>query len=187
MVEIEHLARKAYHSSMALPSNLLLQWYKRNPSMWWLAKENNRLVGYMCAIPLKNEAFRKTLRQEFNESTDITIDDIRTWNDGFDSNYAIYLCSMVVDPDFRTRSDLPICRTLAKYFFESLLSYGKNGSIVKEWSGLAVSEAGRHLSQNYFDLTFVTSDLQNNTIGYAKTNTEHQEELLQRIQQKSLS
>lgn len=61
MTEIEHLARKAYPSSIILPSNLLLQWYKRNPSMCWLAEENNRRIGYMCAVPLKNEVFRKIL------------------------------------------------------------------------------------------------------------------------------
>ena len=184
MTDIERLARKVYQSSNVLPSNLLFRWYQCNPSMWWLAKENNHLIGYMCAIPLKNEAFRKTLEQEFNESTSITNDDIRRWNDDCDSDYSIYMCSIVVDPDFRKHSNLPVCRLLIKNFLKSLLSYGNNGSIVKQWSGMAVSEVGAHISQNYFDLTCVNHDMHDNKIWYGTTNITHQRELLERIRSK---
>ena len=183
MIDIESLAKKVYQPSVVLSSDLLFRWYRCNPLMWWFAKENNRLIGYMSAIPLNHKAFLKTLQPEFDEVTNIADDDIRVWNDGVDKNYSLYICSMVVDPDYQKRADVPVYRLIVKHFLESLLSYGKNGSIVTEWSGVAVSEVGCHILKNYFDLTCLTDD-EHNSIWHGKTNNEHQEQLLQRILQR---
>ncbi|UJR18236.1 hypothetical protein I4U23_005136 [Adineta vaga] len=184
MNEIESLAKKVYQSSIVLSSNLLFQWYQFNPFMWWLAKDNNHLIGYISVIPLKQDAFLKTLQPEFDERTHITNDDMRSWNDGINKNYSIHICSMVVDPDYQKRPNLPVYRLLVKYFLESLLSYGKNQSIVTEWSGVAVSEVGCYLLEKYFDLTLINRDNHNNCIFYGKTNIEHQQELLHRLLQR---
>ncbi|CAF1297288.1 unnamed protein product [Adineta steineri] len=181
MIDIESLAKKVYQSSMVLSSDLLYRWYQLNPFMWWVARDNHRLIGYISVIPLKHEAFLKSLQPEFNEYIDITDDDIRIWNDGFDKNYSLYICSMVVDPEYRQRTDLPIYRLLVKSFFESILFYGKNGSVVTEWSGVAVSQAGCHILQNYFDLTCLNSDNYYHKIYYGKTNIDHQQQQLQRL------
>jgi hypothetical protein len=184
MIEIESLAKKVYKSSNVLSSDLLFRWYQCNPFMWWFARENNRLIGYMSAIPLKHEAFLKTLQSDFDEFTNITDDDLRIWNDQVDKNYSIYICSMVINPDYQKRPDLPLYRLIAKHFLESLLFYGKNGSIVTEWSAVAVSEAGCHILQHYFELTCLSRDNHNNSIWYGKTSIEHQEQLLKRILRK---
>ncbi|CAF0948466.1 unnamed protein product [Adineta ricciae] len=184
MVDIESLAKKVYQSSIVLSADLLLGWYQRNPFMWWIARENRRFIGYMSVIPVKHEAFLKTLQFDFDERTHITNDDIRTWNDGIDDKYSIYICSMVVDPDYQKHPKLPVYRLIVKSFLESLLSYGENRSVVIEWSGMAVSEAGCYLLQNYFDLTLVDRDHHNNSIFYGKTSIEHQQQLLQRLLRK---
>jgi hypothetical protein len=187
MMDIASLARKVYQSSVVLPSDLLFRWYQCNPLMWWFARESNRLIGYMSAIPLRHEAFLKTLQPEFDELRHIANDDIRVWNDGTNINYSIYICSMVVDPGYQKRADLPVYRLIVKHFLESIISYGKNGSIITEWSGVAVSAAGCHILQHYFDLTCVTRDDHNISIWYGKTSSEHQAQLLQRVLQKCQS
>mgnify|MGYP001033278140 CR=1 FL=1 len=185
MFDIEMLAKKVYQSSIVLPGTLLYHWYQRNPSMWWIAKINNHLIGYICAIPLNNRAFRKTLQADFDEQKHITNEDIRLWNeDPSDESYSLYICSMVVDPEYQNRSDLPVFRLLVEHFLESLLFYGKNGSIVREWSGMAVSKGGCHVLKHYFDLTYLFDDDHHNQIWHGLTGIEHQSKLLQRIQQK---
>ena len=184
MADIESLAKKVYPSSIVLSSDLLFRWYQCNPFMWWCARENNRLIGYMSAIPLKHEAFLKTLQPEFDEFTQITDNHIRVWNDGVGKTYSVYICSIVVDPDYQKRSDLPVFHIMVKHFLESLLQYRKSGSVVTEWSGVAVSEVGCHVLQHYFDLRCLTRDKQLSSAWYGETSREHQEQLLQRLLRK---
>ncbi|CAF1051784.1 unnamed protein product [Rotaria sp. Silwood1] len=184
MIDIELLARKVYNASIVISSEVLIRWYHLNPSMWWIAKYHNCIIGYICAIPLKHDAFMKTLQVEFDELTDINDNDIRNWNDQSNDNYSLHICSIVVHPEYQKRSDFSIFRLLVENFFETILFYGKNGSIVQEWSGIAVSNAGRHILQHYFDLQFLINDNHNNSIFYGKTNNQHQQQLLQRIRTK---
>ncbi|CAF3261635.1 unnamed protein product [Rotaria socialis] len=185
MSDIEVLAKKVYKSSHVAPSDKLLRWYRRNPSLWWLAKDKTCLIGYLCAIPLSHEAFLKTKQSEFNDLTDIADNAIRPWNDGLGSKYCMHIFSFVVDPIYQRRSGSPVHRLILKHFLESLLLYGKSGCIVTEWSALAVSEIGCHVSRSDFDLTLLTHNSNNNNhIFYGKTSSEHQEQLLQRVIQK---
>ncbi|CAF1334777.1 unnamed protein product [Rotaria sp. Silwood1] len=184
MIDIELLARKVYNGSIVLSSDVLIRWYRCNPSMWWIAKDNNIIIGYICAIPLKHDAFIKTLQADFDELTDINDDDIRLWNDQYDENYSLYICSIVVHPEYQKRSNVSIFRLIVENFFETILFYGENQSIVRELSAVAVSKVGCHILEHYFDLKFLINDNHNNSIFYGKTNNQHQQELLQRIRRK---
>lgn len=181
MIEIECLAKQVYESSIVLSWHLLYKWYQSNRSMWWITKHENRIVAYISAMPLKRQAFKKTLQPDFDESANINEGDIRSWNDGIDQDYSLYICSIVVHPDYQKRSDLPVFRLLVKYFLETLVSYGENGSTVAEWSAVAVSEVGCHILQNYFDLQCLSCDNHKNHIFYGITNIEHQQGILQRL------
>ncbi|CAF4923877.1 unnamed protein product, partial [Rotaria sp. Silwood1] len=123
MIDIELLARKVYNGSIVISSEVLIRWYHLNPSMWWIAKYHNCIIGYICAIPLKHDAFMKTLQVEFDELTDINDNDIRNWNDQSNDNYSLHICSIVVHPEYQKRSDFSIFRLLVENFFETILFY----------------------------------------------------------------
>ncbi|CAF3383906.1 unnamed protein product [Rotaria sp. Silwood1] len=91
MIDIELLARKVYNGSIVISPEILIRWYHVNSSMWWIAKHHNRIIGYICAIPLKYNAFIDILQPEFDELTDINDNDIRNWNDQSNENYSLYI------------------------------------------------------------------------------------------------
>ncbi|CAF3660616.1 unnamed protein product [Rotaria socialis] len=182
--DIEFLARKVYNSSTAISVDVLFRWYQRNPSLWWLAKINNRLIGYIFVLPLKKDVFQKTLQLGFDEKLDIIDDAIRNWNDGQNKQYSLYLCSFVVDPLYQKRFDLPIHLLLVQNLLKSLVFYGKSGTGVIEWSAFPVSQVGCHIVQEYYDMTCLARDNHNSSIFYGITNCEHQEALLQKIGRK---
>ncbi|CAF1211893.1 unnamed protein product [Rotaria magnacalcarata] len=184
MRDIEFLARNVYNSSTVISADVLFGWYQRNPSLWWLAKINNRLIGYIYVIPLKKDTFQKTLQLGFDEKLDIIDDAIRNWNDGQSNQYSLYLCSSVVDPLYQKSFVLPIHLLLVQNLLKTLVFYGKSGTIMTEWSAFAVSRVGCHIAQEYYDMTCLARDNHNNSIFYGITNCEHQEVLLQNIQRK---
>jgi hypothetical protein len=72
-VEINKLASKVYDPTIVLPATLLESWYRVNPDIFWIARivSEKTLVGYICAIPLTDETFQKTLDPQFDEMRDI--------------------------------------------------------------------------------------------------------------------
>jgi hypothetical protein len=52
------LATTVYPADIVLPLPLLTTWYKRNKHLWWLATVEDEAVGYLCVLPLTEEAFQ---------------------------------------------------------------------------------------------------------------------------------
>jgi hypothetical protein len=72
-VDINKLASKVYDPAIVLPAALLEAWHAVNPETFWICRsiKDNKIVGYICAVPLCKETFKKTLESTFDEMRDI--------------------------------------------------------------------------------------------------------------------
>lgn len=184
MISIELLAKQVYKSSIVISSEQLLQWYRRNPFIWILARLNDHIIGYMSVIPLKLKAFSKTLKIEYDEIRDIDEDDIRNWNDQSNEPYSLYICSIVVHPQYQKRSDFPVFYLMMKKFLETVLFYSERQIVIEQWSACAVTQAGCHILENYFGMKCIVDDNHQHKIYYGKTNILLFRELLQKLETK---
>jgi hypothetical protein len=138
-IEIHNLASKVYDPSIVLPSTILESWHYVNPDIFWTCHtvSDGALVGYICALPLKFEAFQKTQDPDFDEISDIPPSSVEKYEKP--GLYRVYFVSIVVHPAFHhvrvRRYEQTISRLLRNSFLASMVALERKAMVVTELSG----------------------------------------------------
>jgi len=135
---IHDLAVTAYSVELLIPEARLRAWHRANPEIFWLALQGDALAGYLSALPLAPQVFRRTFEPTFCELSTITPDAVRRYRDP--GEYAVFVSSIVVAE--RHRGSSPVSRLLRVALLEDLARLEARGIMITELSSEAVSEAG---------------------------------------------
>jgi len=108
---LQELAAQNYGSSSALPVSLLRSWYETNASIFRIAvTSKNSVVGYVSTLPLRLNAFNRTIDPDFQERV-ITAEDIDTALCSADGGF--FLSSIAVAPEYQKQSPASLLLRLA--------------------------------------------------------------------------
>jgi hypothetical protein len=176
---IFELAAAVYSPDVVLPASILKEWHKVNPFIYWAAVATDSesgeksVAGYLSVLPLRAEVFSLTHADpQFDEMKQIVPSDILKRGDPAANLH--YVCSMVVSPKFRGSKTQPVFKLLISAYLSSIAN--SDSVEVTEWSGMALSAAGKHvLSTLGMQITITASDM---TLYHGLTNKEHQLKLL---------
>ena len=132
---------KSYSDEYKGVLELCLAWFKQNPEIYTLIidKRIDKVVGYINALPLEEEIIRKIQDGVFMD-TDIKPENILTYD--FPDFYKLYLCSVVIDPDYRGTIAF---KMLYEAYFDKLLNLARNDVYVSEIIADAVTKDGEKL------------------------------------------
>lgn len=84
-----------------------LEWYKKNPEMYYIVKQDNIIVGFLGITPIKRETLEKMMeRPGLNETTE----DILVFEDGVPI-HGVFL-------EIGVRSDIPINKKYGRHLIE---------------------------------------------------------------------
>lgn len=140
LLEIHRLASSVYDSAIVLPISKLQQWHSVSPAYWWLCKSQGSLVGFLCALPLREECFQQSLAScEFDE-TSIDQQHLVDFGGG-DKKLDVYICSFVVDRRYQRCS--PVSTLLKTAFIAAISRMG-----VRQLSAHVVSAAGEKVMKS---------------------------------------
>lgn len=128
---IVELNKKVYGEALAAPLEIAEAIHRKNPDICIVAKDRtqDRVVGYISAIPLSSEAFDRVLDPDLDEV--FTPEDVIRYDDPGRENEAhhLYMASIVVDPDYRGQG---ILKGLYFDFLCFLLKIGRSKKILLE-------------------------------------------------------
>lgn len=97
--DINALAATIYDSDAVLSADILERWYSADPHIFWLAYNNESLVGYLSLIPLHEVQYQKIFATDFDERT-ITAENVLP----FDDATHFLLSSIAIHPAYRSKS-----------------------------------------------------------------------------------
>lgn len=143
--EVFELARSVYDKNIVIPLDILKIWFKRNPDIFICVEDtqSKRIVGYISALPLTNDEFKNTLKDDFDE-TKICIDNILTYK--MPDFIKLYLCSIVVDPVYQKAT--LVYKKLFDGAIEFLLKLAERDIFIVELSADAVSKDGERICES---------------------------------------
>jgi GNAT superfamily N-acetyltransferase len=134
--DIFRLASSVYHESTLLPVATLSGWYRRNPEIFWLVRDKERLIAYLSMLPISEDAFRFTLEPSFDEHL-LTADTIEPYT--AEGNYRGFISSIVVHPDYRGGR---VSRPLRTFFLNTLINWWANRRRIIGLSAEALNDHG---------------------------------------------
>lgn len=136
-----------------------LAWLDRNPDIYTLIIDRNinRVVGYINAMPLEDEAFEAIKGGEVYD-IDIAPSDIRTYE--LPDIYKVYLCSIAVSPNYKGTIAF---KMLYEAFFDRLLQLADNDIIISELVADAITSDGEKLAE-YIGMRKIKDSSHNSSI-----------------------
>lgn len=137
-VEID---QKSYSEEFQGVYELCMGWFIQNPDIYTVIvdKRIDKVVGYINAMPLEEEIISK-IQDGVYMDTDIKPEYILTYD--FPDFYKLYLCSVVIDPDYRGSIAF---KMLYEAYFDKLLNLARNDVFVSEIIADAVTKDGEKL------------------------------------------
>lgn len=137
-VEIDHLVYPAkYQASL----DLCMQWYKRNPEIYIMAKDvtTNQIVGYINAMPLSSREYN-ILKQ--GEIIDNIIENEAIELYDLPDCYSLYFSSVAIAPEYHNTS---LLKSLYDAFYIKLIELSNREIFFTEILADAVSPQGEKL------------------------------------------
>lgn len=112
--------------------------YDQSPESFIMAIDstNEKVLGYIIAVPFSEKYFERTLSPDYNEEC-LTPREVRPYQKGANK---IYLFSIVTKPDYENR--IAILSGLSRTFKEQLKNMLSEGIYITEASALALSVSG---------------------------------------------
>jgi len=143
--EVVALARAAYPGDVVLPVGTIESWRQANPEVLHLALDplTTSVAGYLLALPLTPDAFRRTLLTGFDEKS-ITSEDVQMYD--VPDFYFLYISSIVVDPVYRHSG--VAYRTLVDGFFSFLVRLAERDVFILEVTADAVTPQGERMCRS---------------------------------------
>lgn len=129
-----------YGEDDVVPYDKILEWRDINDQMHMSVKENGRVVGYSCLMPIDEQILHPLIEDRIRER-DIPNDTIRQWTD---LRLSVYVSSLTVKPSGRVSIDRERGRFLIKQTIQWALRVNQQ-SDVKNWYGIGASPEGQHL------------------------------------------
>jgi hypothetical protein len=132
-----------YPPEYRVNSRIISGWYQKNPNIYTLVvdKNNNRVVGYINAMPLENSYFKKI---QTGTIIDVTIppEAIRSFD--FPDFYKLYISSIAIDPSYHGTTAFKL---LYDGYIEKLLELARNEIFISEIIADTVTEMGEKIAK----------------------------------------
>lgn len=128
LINIIELNKISYGEDLTAPLALVESIYNKNRDICIIAMDRilNKIIGYISALPLTNEAFNRMIDPCFEE--EISEDDILEYDylNATIKHYSLYISSIVVDKAYQKHGAF---KKLYNSFIGFLLELGKNNNI----------------------------------------------------------
>lgn len=164
-----------YGANDVVPYEKILEWRDINDEMHKSVKDQGRVVGYSCFMPLEESIMLPLLEDKIRER-DIPNSTIKQWTD---PQLSVYVSSVTVKPSGSTKIDRDVGAFLIRQTVKWALSLYRQFDI-KNWYGIGATPEGQRLFES-LGFTEIVSVHGSQRKGYKLEDVAHPAKIISRF------
>jgi GNAT superfamily N-acetyltransferase len=114
-----------------------------NRDMFILLYENEKIIGYLCMFPIKNDLYQNIIQSNAMHDSDIPGSMIESYSSG--NHYKLFMISVAIHPDFQKRG---LSKLIIRGFYRYMLNKQKNNIHIDSILAISVSKTGERFLEN---------------------------------------